>query len=125
MRRIEEKLTGKERTINTMEVMLATSEENVRKLEKQLSAYEGEEKLAVELREKEELIKQLKGPLASKEEAFSRVNEENRKYRMQQKFASDGLRQIEEQKASRKWWKRFKQENQILGFVYSRPGPTP
>ena len=107
MRRLEEKLAGKERKINTMEVMLATGEEKVRTLDKQLSGYEGEEKLAVQIKEQEELIKQLKGTLASKEEAFSKVNEENRKYRMQQKFASDGLRQIEEQKASRKWWKRL------------------
>lgn len=102
IRKIEEKLTGKEKKINTLEVMLATSEEQVKNLEKQLSGYIGEEKLVVQLREKEELIKQLKGTLASKEEAFSRLNEENRKYRMQQKYLSDGLRQIEEQKASKK-----------------------
>ena len=107
MRKIEEKLALKERKINTMESMLATAGEKVKKLEKQLSAIEGEEKLAVQLREKEEFIKQLKGTLASKEEAFSKVSEENRKYRMQQKLASEGLRQIEEQKASRKWWKRL------------------
>ncbi|WP_292374034.1 chromosome segregation ATPase [Methanosarcina sp. UBA411] len=107
MRKIEEKLALKERKINTMESMLATAGEKVKKLEKQLSATEGEEKLAVQLREKEEFIKQLKGTLASKEEAFSKVSEENRKYRMQQKLASEGLRQIEEQKASRKWWKRL------------------
>lgn len=107
MRKIEEKLTLKERKINTVETMLTTAEEKVKKLEKQLSAFEGEEKLAVQLREKEEFIKQLKGTLASKEEAFSRVSEENRKYKMQQKLASDGLRQIEEQKASKKWWKRL------------------
>jgi hypothetical protein len=107
MRKIEEKLSGKERKINTLEAMLATAEEKVKKLEKQLSAFEGEEKLTVQLREKEEFIKQLKGTLASKEEAFSKVSEENRKYRMQQKLASEGLRQIEEQKASRKWWKRL------------------
>jgi DNA repair exonuclease SbcCD ATPase subunit len=107
MRKIEEKLTGKERKINTLEAMLATAEEKVKKLEKQPSACEGEEKLAVQLREREEFIKQLKGTLVSKEEAFSKVSEENRKYRMQQKLASEGLRQIEEQKASRKWWKRL------------------
>ncbi len=107
MKKIEEKLTLKERKINTMETMLATAGENIKKLEQQLSAFEGEEKLAVQLREKEEFIKQLKGTLASKEEAFSRVNEENRKYKMQQKLASEGLRQIEEQKASKKWWKRL------------------
>jgi DNA repair exonuclease SbcCD ATPase subunit len=107
MRKIEEKFAGKERKINTLEAMLATAEEKIKKLEKQLSACEGEEKLAVQLREKEEFIKQLKGTLASKEEAFSKVSEENRKYRMQQKLASEGLRQIEEQKASRKWWKRL------------------
>lgn len=107
MRKIEEKLTGKERKINTMETVLATAEDKVKKLEKQLSACEGEEKMAIQLREKEEFIKQLKGTLASKEEAFSKVNEENRKYRMQQKLASEGLRQIDEQKASRKWWKRL------------------
>lgn len=107
MKKIEEKLTLKERKINTMETMLATAGEKVKKLEKQLSAFEGEEKLAVQLREKEEFIKQLKGTLASKEEAFSRVSEENRKYKMQQKLASEGLRQIEEQKASKKWWKRL------------------
>ena len=38
-----------------------TAEEKVKKLEKQLSAFEGEEKLAIQLREKEEFIKQLKG----------------------------------------------------------------
>ncbi len=107
MRKIEEKLTLKERKINTIETMLATAGEKVKKLEKQLSAFEEEEKLAVQLREKEEFIKQLKGTLASKEEAFSRVSEENRKYKMQQKLASEGLRQIEEQKASKKWWKRL------------------
>lgn len=107
MRKIEEKLALKERKINTIESMLATAGEKVKKLEKQLSAIEGEEKLAVQLREKEEFIKQLKGTLASKEEAFSKVSEENRKYRMQQKLAFEGLRQIEEQKASRKWWKRL------------------
>ncbi|MDD4306414.1 MAG: chromosome segregation ATPase [Methanosarcina sp.] len=107
MRKIEEKLAGKEREINTMQAILVTAEEKVKKLEEQLSAYEGEEKLAVQLREKEEFIRQLKGTLASKEEAFSRVSEENRKYKMQQKLASEGLRQIEEQKASRKWWKRL------------------
>ncbi|AKB83471.1 hypothetical protein MSBR3_2893 [Methanosarcina barkeri 3] len=107
MRKIEEKLSLKERKINTMETMLATAEEKIKKLEKQLSAFEGEEKLAVQLREKEEFIKQLKGTLASKEEAFSRVSEENRKYKMQHKLASEGLRQIEEQKASKKWWKRL------------------
>jgi hypothetical protein len=87
--------------------MLATAEEKVKKLEKQISAYEGEEKLAAQLIEKEEFIKQLKGTLASKEEAFSKISEENRKYSMQQKLASEGLRQIEEQKASKKWWKRL------------------
>ncbi|RXA19599.1 chromosome segregation ATPase [Methanosarcina sp. MSH10X1] len=107
MRKIEEKLSVKERKINTMEAMLATAEEKLKKLEKQLSGYEGEEKLAVQLREREEFIKQLKGTLASKEEAFSKISEENRKYRMQQKLASEGLKQIEEQKASRKWWKRL------------------
>jgi myosin heavy subunit len=107
MRKIEEKLTLKERKVNTMETMLATAEEKVKKLEKQLSAFEGEEKLAVQLREKEDFIKQLKGTLASKEEAFSKVSEENRKYKMQQKLASEGLRQIEEQKASKRWWKRL------------------
>ena len=107
IRKIEEKLTGKEKKINTLEVMLSTGEEQVKKLEKQLLGYIGEEKLVVQLREKEELIKQLKGTLASKEEAFSRLNEENRKYRMQQKYSSDGLRQIEEQKASKKWWRRL------------------
>jgi hypothetical protein len=107
MRKIEEKLTGKERKINTLEAMLVTAEEKVNKLEKQLSDYAGEEKLVVQLREREELIKQLKVTLASKEEAFSKVSEENRKYRMQQKLASEGLKQIEEQKASRKWWKRL------------------
>jgi chromosome segregation ATPase len=107
MRKIEEKLAGKEREINTMQAILVTAEEKVKKLEEQLSAYEGEEKMAVQLREKEEFIKQLKGTLASKEEAFSRISEENRKYKMQQKLASEGLRQIEEQKASRKWWKRL------------------
>jgi len=107
MKKIEEKLTLKERKINTMETMLTTAEENVKTLEKQLSAFEEEEKLAVQLREKEVFIKQLKGTLASKEEAFSRVSEENRKYKMQQKLASEGLRQIEEQKASKKWWKRL------------------
>lgn len=107
MRKIEEKLAGKERKINTMEAVLATAEERVKKLEKQLSACEGEEKLAIQLKEKEEFIKQIKGTLVSKEEAFSKVSEENRKYRMQQKLASEGLKQIEEQKASRKWWKRL------------------
>jgi chromosome segregation ATPase len=107
VRKIEEKLTVKERKINTIEVMLVTSEEKVKTLEKQLSGYKGEENLAVQLREKEELIKQLKGTLASKEEEFSRLNEENRKFKRQQKMESDGLRQIEEQKASRKWWKRL------------------
>jgi len=107
MKKIEEKLTLKERKISTMETMLTTAEEKVKNLEKQLSAFEGEEKLAIQLREKEEFIKQLKGTLASKEEAFSRVSEENRKYKMQQKLASEGLRQIDEQKASKKWWKRL------------------
>jgi predicted RNase H-like nuclease (RuvC/YqgF family) len=87
--------------------MLAASGEKLRKLEKQLSEYRGEEKLAEELREKDELIKQLKRTIVSKEEEVSRLNEENRKHRMQQKFSAEGLKQIEEQKASRKWWKRL------------------
>jgi len=107
MRRTEEKLVGKEKKINTLEAMLITAEEKVKKLEKQLAGLDGEEKLAIQLREKEEFIKQLQGTLASKEEAFSKVTEENRKYRMQQKLASEGLRQIEEQKTSKKWWKRL------------------
>ena len=79
----------------------------MKKLEKQLSGHKGEEKLAVQLRENEELIRQLKGTLASKEEEFSRLNEENRKYKRQQKFESEGLKQIEEQKSSKKWWRHW------------------
>jgi hypothetical protein len=101
MRKTEEKLAGKERKINTMETILATTEEKVKKLEKQLLAYEGIKKLAAQLREKEEFIKQLKGTLVSKEEAFPKVREENQKYRMQQKLASEGLRQMEEQNTSK------------------------
>jgi hypothetical protein len=107
MKRIEEVLAGKEKRFGNAEARFVKNEEKVKKLEKQLSDYVGEERLAAQLREKEELIKQLKGTLASKEEEFSKVNEENRKYRKQQKYASDGLKQIEEQKASKKWWKRI------------------
>ena len=107
IRKVEENLVGKEKKINNLEVALATSEEKSKKLEKQLADYKGEEKLAVQLREKEELIKQLKGTLASKEEEFTRLNEENRKYKRQQQFESEGLKQIEEQKASKKWWKHW------------------
>lgn len=107
IRKVEEKLVGREKKINNLEVALVTSEEKVKKLEKQLSGYKGEENLAVQLREKEELIRQLKGTLASKEEEFSRLNEENRKYKRQQKFESEGLKQIEEQKSSKKWWRHW------------------
>jgi hypothetical protein len=107
IRKVEEKLVGREKKINNLEVALATSEENLKKLEKQLSDYKGEEKLAVQLREKEVLINQLKGTLASKEEEFSRLNEENRKYKRQQQFESEGLKQIEEQKTSKKWWRHW------------------
>lgn len=107
IRKTEEKLIRREKKINNLEVAFATSEEKVKKLEKQLSVYKGEKELAVQLREKEELIRQLKGTLACKEEEFSRLNEENRKYKRQQKFESDGLKQIEEQKASKKWWKHW------------------
>ncbi len=101
-------MTAKERKINTLESMLATSGERVKKLEKQISEYKGgEEKLAEELMEKDELVKQLKRTLVSKEEEVSRLNEENRRYRLQQKYSSEGLKQIEEQKASKKWWKRL------------------
>jgi hypothetical protein len=103
----EKKINDLEVKVNTLKVALITSEEKVKRLEKQLSGYIGEEKLAIQLREKEELIKQFKGTLASKEEEFSRLNEENRKFRMHQKFASEGLKQIEEQKASKKWWRRL------------------
>ncbi|AKB75985.1 Chromosome segregation ATPase [Methanosarcina lacustris Z-7289] len=106
VKKIEAKLTGKERTINTVEAMRAASDEKIKKLEKQLSGYAGEEKLAGQLREKDELIKQIKGTLVSKEEEVSRLNDENRKYRMQQKYEAEGLKQIEEQKASKKWWNR-------------------
>jgi predicted nucleic acid-binding Zn-ribbon protein len=105
--RIKEELAGKEKKLSNMETMLVKNEEKIKKLEKQLSDYKGEEKLVAQLREKEEFIKQLKGTLASKEEAYSRLTEENKKYKMQQKYASDGLRQIEEQKTSKKWWKRL------------------
>lgn len=107
VRKVEEKLLGREKKINNLEVALATSEEKVKKLEKQISGFRGEENLVIQLREKEELIRQLKGTLASKEEEFSRLNEENRKYKRQQKFESEGLKQIEEQKASKKWWKHW------------------
>ena len=100
-------MSGEKRRINNLEVALATSEVKVKNLEKQLSDYKGEENLATQLREKEELIRQLKGTLASKEEEFSRLTEENRKYKRQQKFESEGLKQIEEQKASKKWWKNW------------------
>lgn len=107
IRKVEEKLVEKEKKINNLEVALATSDEKLKRLEKQLSDYEGKEKLTVQLREKEELIKQLKGTLASKEEEFSRLNDENRKYKRQQQFESEGLKQIEEQKASKKWWRHW------------------
>lgn len=107
IRKVEEKLLGREKKINNLEIALATSEEKIKKFEKQLSDLKGEEKLAVQLREKEELIRQLKGTLASKEEEFSRLNEENRRYKRQQKFESEGLKQIEEQKTSKKWWKHW------------------
>lgn len=105
--RIKEELAGKEKKLSNMEIMLVKNEEKLKKLEKQISEYKGEEKLIAQLKEKEEFIKQLKGTLASKEEAYSRLSEENRKYKMQQKYASDGLRQIEEQKTSKKWWKKL------------------
>jgi peptidoglycan hydrolase CwlO-like protein len=105
--RIKEELAGKEKKLSNMEIMFVKNEEKIKKLEKQLSDYKGEEKLVAQLKEKEEFIKQLKGTLASKEEAYSRLTEENRKFKMQQKYASDGLRQIEEQKTSKKWWKRL------------------
>lgn len=107
IKRLEEKITVKERKINTTEAMLAASEEKVRKLEKQLSDYQEAKDLISQLKEKDEYIKRLQGTLASKEEEFSKINEENRKYKRQQKFASEGLKQIEEQKASKKWWKRI------------------
>jgi chromosome segregation ATPase len=107
IRKVEEKLLGREKKINNLEVSLATSEDNVKELEKQLSCYKGDEKLSVQLREKEELIRQLKGTLESKEKEFSKLYEENRKYKRQQKFESEGLKQIEEQKASKRWWKHW------------------
>lgn len=107
IRKLEDKLLAKEKRINNLEVALTTSEDKVKKLEKQLADRKGEESLAVQLEEKEELIKQLKGTLASKEEEFSRLNEENRRYKRQQKFESEGLKQIEEQKSARKWWKNW------------------
>jgi len=107
IRKVEEKLVGREKRINNLEISLATSETKVKQLGKQLSDYKGDENLAIQLREKEELIKQLKGTLASKEEEFSRLTEENRKYKRQQKFESEGLKQIEEQKTAKKWWKNW------------------
>lgn len=107
IRKVEEKLLGREKRINNLEISLATSETKVKQLEKQLSDYKGNENLAIQLREKEELIKQLKGTLASKEEEFSRLTEENRKFKRQQKFESEGLKQIEEQKTAKKWWKNW------------------
>jgi hypothetical protein len=107
IRKVEETLVGREKKINNMEVALATSETKVQNLEKQLSGHKVDENLANQLREKEELIGQLKGTLASKEEEFSRLTEENRKYKRQQKFESEGLKQIEEKKASKKWWKNW------------------
>ena len=107
IRKVEEKLVGREKRINNLEIALATSETKVKQLGKQLSDYKEDENLTIQLREKEELIKQLKGTLASKEEEFSRLTEENRKYKRQQKFESEGLKQIEEQKTAKKWWKNW------------------
>ncbi|MDQ1253235.1 MAG: hypothetical protein QG646_2385 [Euryarchaeota archaeon] len=107
IRKVEEKLVGREKRINNLEISLATSETKVKQLGKQLSDYKEDENLAIQLREKEELIKQLKGTLASKEEEFTRLTEENRKYKRQQKFESEGLKQIEEQKTAKKWWKNW------------------
>ena len=106
-------LNDKEKTIKTFETKLEDTRAETKALtgkiqflEKSLIKQHEETGLEEKLKAKEELIKQMNGTLASKEAEVSKLNEEIKKYKTQQKLATEGLKQIEEQKASKKhWWK--------------------
>ncbi|MDD4332034.1 MAG: hypothetical protein PHU28_06910 [Methanosarcinaceae archaeon] len=101
MQELETKLLKKTERIQELELRLIDNPEKVR------VDLEGEDKAKdKKLQEMQNLLEKLKLSLNSKEEEVSRLDQEIRKYKTQQKMAAEGLRDIERQKASKKaWWK--------------------